>query len=415
MNKLPSNTFCILPWMHINVWPNGDAHHCCLGDWKNPMGNLRDGTPDDIVNNDAYKKLRLQLLSGEKPKSCMRCFEREDVGISSMRNHHNEYFESSITGAIDNTQLDGTVDNFKFEYWDFRFSNLCNMKCRMCGSGFSSMWYDDEIELSKQNDKLWPVYAQRRVMNAQDAADFNTKAWIDEKINDVKYVYFAGGEPLIMDEHYYILQQLIDAGRTDVRIRYNTNLLKLHFKHYDLVEMWSKFDFVQVNASIDDIGARAEYIRAGTVWNDIENNLQRLTNTSVKLLIDCTTQAMNVLTLPDLYARLRELGIPANRIMLHNILQQPESFNVKILSHELKNKAKQGLYDYANVLPEHEKTVMLQQIAPLIEFMYTDTHTDENSLREHFKVKQTALDALRKENFTDVFPHLEEWYNGILV
>ena len=93
---------------------------------------------------------------------------------------------------------------------------------------------------------------------------------------------------------------------------------------------------------------------------------------------------MNVLTLPDLYARLRELGIPANRIMLHNILQQPESFNVKVLSHELKNKAKQGLYDYANVLPEHEKTAMLQQIAPLIDFMYTDTHTDENSLRGHF-------------------------------
>ncbi len=415
MNKLPSDTYCVLPWLHANIWPSGDVHHCCLGDWQNPMGNLRDGKPDDIVNNDAYKKLRLQLLSGEKPKSCMRCFEREDVGAISMRNHHNEYFKDSIPGAINNTRSDGTVDDFKFEYWDFRFSNLCNMKCRMCGSGFSSMWYDDEIELNKQDDKIWSVQTNKRVMNAQDSANFDTKSWIDEKINDVKYVYFAGGEPLIMEEHYYILQKLIDAGRTDVRIRYNTNLLKLHFKHYDLVEMWSKFDFVQVNASIDDIDARAEYIRSGTVWNNIENNLQRLHNTNVRLLIDCTTQAMNVLTLPELYTRLKEIGIPANRVMLHNILQQPQSFNVTVLSDDLKNKAKQGLYDYANALPESEKTIMIQQIAPLIEFMYAEVNTDKNSLRQQFKIKQTSLDILRKEKFTDVFPHLQEWYNGISV
>jgi sulfatase maturation enzyme AslB (radical SAM superfamily) len=277
------------------------------------------------------------------------------------------------------------------------------------------MWYDEEIELSKQGDGLFQLQASKKVMNAQDDADFDAKSWIDEKINDVKYVYFAGGEPLIMDEHYYILQKLIDAGRTDVRIRYNTNLLKLHFKHYDLVEMWSKFDFVQVNASIDDIGARAEYIRAGTVWNDIENNLQRLQNTNVRLLIDCTTQLMNVLTLPKLYERLKELGVPGNRIMLHNILQQPESFNVKVLTPELKDKAKQQLFDYANSLPDKEKTIMLEQIKPLIEFMYTETHANRNSLRRQFRRKQTALDNLRKENFTDVFPHLEEWYNGIPV
>jgi len=401
--------------MHINFWPNGDVHHCCLGDWRNPMGNLRDGKPDEIINNDAYKKLRLQLLAEEKPKSCMRCFEREDVGANSMRIHHNEFFQDSIPSVLENTHSDGKVDNFKFEYWDFRFSNLCNMKCRMCGSGFSSMWYDEEIELSKQGDGLFQLQASKKVMNAQDDADFDAKSWIDEKINDVKYVYFAGGEPLIMDEHYYILQKLIDAGRTDVRIRYNTNLLKLHFKHYDLVEMWSKFDFVQVNASIDDIGARAEYIRAGTVWNDIENNLQRLHKTNVRLLIDCTTQLMNVLTLPKLYKRLKELGVPGNRIMLHNILQQPESLNVKVLTPELKDQAKQGLYDYANSLPDKEKTIMLEQIKPLIEFMYTETHANRNSLRRQFRRKQTALDNLRKENFTDVFPHLEEWYNGIPV
>ena len=414
-SDIPSDTFCVLPWMHVNFWPSGDVHHCCMGDWRNPMGNLSEGSPDEIVNNERYKELRLKFLNNEKPASCMRCFEREDYGVQSMRQHHNDYFASSIPEVLANTHEDGFVDNFKFEYWDFRFSNLCNMKCRMCGSGFSSQWFDDEVELFKRYGTA--VHASKRVMNAKDKSTVDVESWIDEKIDDVKYCYFAGGEPLIMDEHYYILQRLLDANRTDVKLRYNTNLLKLNFKHFDLIEMWSKFDSVQINPSLDDIGARAEYIRKGTVWNDIEENLVKLLSAkNISIAIECTTQAMNVLTLPEFITRLSELGISPNKIMLHNILQQPQFMSVKVLSDELKQQVEHKLSAFVSTIEnEFIRNDLAAKFQKVIKYMNETTDIDVVELQKEFKIKQIKLDTIRNESFVSVFPHLEEWYNEISV
>lgn len=414
-SDIPSDTFCVLPWMHVNLWPSGDIHHCCLGDWNNPMGNLSDGAPDEIVNNDRYKQLRLKFLNNEKPDSCVRCFEREDYGMTSMRQHHNDYFASSIPDVLKKTQPDGFVDNFKFEYWDFRFSNLCNMKCRMCGSGLSSQWFDDELELFKLYNT--PVHASKRVMNAQEKSQIDIKKWIDEKINEVKYCYFAGGEPLIMDEHYYILQRLIDENRTDVELRYNTNLLKLNFKNFDLIEMWEKFDSVQVRPSLDDIGARAEYIRKGTVWNDIEKNLVKLASVkNISIAIECTTQAMNIFTLPEFITRLSELGISSNRIMLHNILQYPQFMSVKVLSNELKQQAEHKLSAFVSTIEnESIRDDLADKFQKIINYMNETTDIDVTHMQKEFKIKQKKLDVIRNESFVDVFPHLKEWYDEISV
>lgn len=421
MNKLPSNTFCILPWIHANFWPNGDVHHCCLGDWREPMGNLSEDVPDNIVNNDNFKKLRLKMLNGEQPSSCSRCFERENNGIVSMRQHHNDRFSESIPEVIDNTHRDGHVDDYKFKYWDFRFSNLCNMKCRMCGSGFSSLWYDDEVQLKQMyNDNT--LMPKDRVLNSADVSKTELKKWITEKIDDVEYCYFAGGEPLIMDEHYFILQQLVDANKSNVVIRYNTNLLKLKFKKYDLVDMWSFFKRVQVNASIDDIGNRAEYIRSGTVWDDVQENIIKLKKTNVILNIECTTQLMNVLYIPQLYDRMLQLGIQPQNILLHNILQTPNSYSIKILSDELKSQVTDNFDNYIkklqrnvslNTMKKETVDLVRERFDSVVSFMYDIDGHDIPVLQQQFKLKQYRLDTIRNEDFVTVFPELKEWYNGI--
>lgn len=411
----PSETFCVLPWLHVNLWPSGDVHHCCLAEKDNAMGQLSTATPDQIVNNKKYKDLRLKMLKGEKPFSCMRCFEREDHNIVSMRQHHNDFFQDRIDSVLSKTQPDGHVDDFKFEYWDFRFSNLCNMKCRMCGSHFSSQWYDEEVELVRRgnlNSKSYPV-ASHRLMNAQDTSSFDIIEWIDSKIDDVKYIYFAGGEPLIMDEHYYILQKLIEKDRRDVKIKYNTNLLKLRFKQHDLLDMWSNFNDIQVSASIDDIDARAEYIRKGTVWKDIENNLQQLNTTNVKLHIECTTQILNVLNLPKLFERLQTIGIPSYSIMLHNVLQSPEHYTVKVLSDELKQQVKNQFEDCLNTLEHKERAILEPKLKNILDYMYDMNNFDRQEQQRRFKKRTQQMDNLRQENFNKVFPELEEWYNGI--
>ena len=126
-------------------------------------------------------------------------------------------------------------------------------------------------------------------MNAQDNGSFDIIEWIDSKIDDVKYIHFAGGEPLIMDEHYYILQKLIEKDRTDVKIKYNTNLLKLRFKQHDLLDMWSNFNDIQVSASIDDIDARAEYIPKAQYGK----TLKTIYNNSTQPMSNCTLNAQH--------------------------------------------------------------------------------------------------------------------------
>ena len=409
-----SETFCVLPWLHLHFHPDGQVHHCCLSHKESAMGNLSDGSPDEIINNQNYKNLRLKLLNNEKPDSCVRCFEREQYNVKSMRQHHNEYFSEDIDQLINNTNTDGSINKATFKYWDFRFSNLCNMKCRMCGTGFSSLWFDDEVELERRG--IGKTSIGKRVVNSQEKSQVNLKEWVDSKIQDVEYCYFAGGEPLIMEEHYYILKKLIDHKRFDVKIRYNSNLLKLNFKDFDLVDMWKRFDLVQMNASIDDIENRAEYIRKGTKWRDIENNIKRLLDTNIRLNVDCTTQAMNVLTLPELFQRLHEIGLPLTKVQLHNLLQFPRSFTVKILSDELKQQVEHKLLNYANTHSTYIQDDLTTKFKTVFEYMNDmQNFSDVENLRTQFKIKQNALDELRKEKFTDVFPHLKEWYDAIPV
>tara|TARA_B100001173_G_scaffold311995_1_gene331165 strand:+ start:945 stop:2183 length:1239 start_codon:yes stop_codon:yes gene_type:complete len=409
-----SETFCVLPWLHLHFHPNGQVHHCCLSFKESPMGNLMDGSPDEIINNENFKKLRLQLLNNEKPYSCTRCFEREQYNVTSMRQHHNQHFSKDIPQLIDDTNTDGSLNKVNFKYWDFRFSNLCNMKCRMCGSVFSSLWYDDEIELKRRG--RGSVSVEKRVVNSQEKSQVNLKEWVDNKIEDVEYCYFAGGEPLIMEEHYYILKKLIEHKRFDVKIRYNSNLLKLHFRDFDLVELWRKFDTVQMNASIDDIELRAEYIRKGTRWNEIEENIKRLQDTNIIFQIECTTQAMNVLTLPELLTRLNQLGVESYSVQFHNLLQYPRSFTVKILSDELKQQVEQKLANYITTQPEHIQNNLKPKFQTIIDYMNDMQNFDDvEDLRRQFKLRQNALDDIRQEKFTTVFPHLKEWYDAIPV
>ena len=131
---------------------------------------------------------------------------------------------------------------------------------------------------------------------------------------------------------------------------------------------------------IDDIDARAEYIRKGTVWKDIENNLQQLNTTNVKLHIECTTQILNVLNLPKLFERLQTIGIPSYSIMLHNVLQSPEHYTVKVLSDELKQQVKNQFEDCLNTLEHKERAIPEPKLKNILDYMYDmNNFIDKNS------------------------------------
>ena len=405
----PSKTFCILPWIHLNLWPSGDVHACCLGDWENPIGNVKDNTLVELANSDAMKNMRKQMLSGEAPAQCDRCFDRERMNIVSFRQSKNNIFKHRITEAIANTNDDFSLREVNFRYWDFRFSNLCNMKCRMCGSGFSSLWYDDEIAMGNK------AHVSKRVVNANEYSKQDLLEFVDQHIHEVEFIYFAGGEPLIMDEHYYILEKLIELGRTDVILRYNTNGLKLKFKNHDLLDLWSNFNIVNVSFSADSFGSRAEYIRHGTRWNIIKKNIELLAKIkNISLNIEVTTGLFNIYTLPEFFDELLKLGVTVDQIHTHNVLQTPLYYHSAILNDADKANivAKFNAYVENFSGSDRDRNNLKEKFKSIVTNMNKNIE-NLNYWRESFLEKTSMLDKIRNEEFLTTFPELESFYNSV--
>ena len=405
----PSKSFCIIPWIHIHHWPNGNVYQCCITDMRNVAGNLQDNTMDEIWNNDHYKKLRLDLLDGKKPKSCMKCYEQEDKGIRSFRVNANWTFDHHLYPKAEETNPDGSLDKMDLIYWDFRFSNLCNMKCRMCGGHLSHLWHEDEKKLYKRTSE------NSAIVHVNDFSKQDIKKVIDSNLHMVEEVYFAGGEPLIMDEHYYILEQLIVKGRKDVKIRYNTNFMKLNYKKWKCVDLWKHFDLVQIMASIDDIGPRAEYIRKGTRWDKIEENFAEVLKHKdiVQLNVSPTIQLLNVWHMPEYVEKMFELGLKINNLHISNVLTNPDWYHIKTMPTELKHTVHQKLDahldKYKNDKDIYEKLEWYyKSIKDYLWTEFPDNH--KHNVHRDFLRITNKLDEIREEDFLETFPELAPHY-----
>lgn len=407
-----SNTFCIIPWVHLHTWPNGKVFPCCLADSNHPIGNLKDNTLEEIWNSPDLKKIRTELLSGEKPPVCSRCYMQEDMGTQSFRTSSNYHWEHHIENALETTDEDGTNHNFKLNYWDFRFSNVCNLKCRMCGPELSSSWYDDQIKMYGSST------TPRALIHTNDVSLEDLMIYTDRFINDVEEIYFAGGEPLIMEEHYKILEMLIAAGNTKCRIRYNTNFSSLKFKKWDLIELWKPFikynpDNVRVFASLDAIGEVAEYSRKGTKWPAIEANIKRLHENNMTIWTSTTVSIFNIFELPKFVNRMFELGIPMDKMQMNNVLTFPDYYCINILPKELKEGVVITLDSH---IREIQNTVDYEHIKRYYDvikkYLYRPLERPIEVLYEDFKRHTAVKDEVRGESFINTFPYYKEWYEG---
>ena len=374
---------------------------------NNVVGNLKDNTLEELFNSEYMRELRLDLLNNKKPHSCVKCYEQEDNGIRSFRKNANWTFDHHLFEKAKQTNPDGSLDKMELVYWDFRFSNLCNMKCRMCGGHLSSMWHEDEKLLYKQ------VSEQQAIVNVSDHSKDDIKALIDQQIPYVEEVYFAGGEPLIMDEHYYILEKLIEAGRSDVKLRYNTNLLKLRYKKWDTVELWKHFDFVQVMASIDDIDERAEYVRKGTRWDAIENNMRELLQYKdvVQLNVSPTIQLLTVWNIPNYVDRMFEIGLTIHNMHISNVLTHPDWYHMNTMPAELKREVEQRLHEHSSKFEDSIREKLEWYYKSIISYLWTEQPEDmKKKTHRDFMRITNRLDEIRGENFLNTFPELESHY-----
>ena len=412
------STMCLLPFMHLHTWPAGQVFPCCVYDSQHPIGNMNKASLEDIWNNDEMKTLRKQLVEGEVPTNCRRCFQREDEGITSFRLARNQqYFSQDIANVVHKSiENNYEVKDFNLYYWDFRNTNLCNMTCRTCGPELSSKWHEDFKAIHgayRHPDKNGLVEAHGKPL--KEIYDI-----IDRDVDKVTHVYFAGGEPLINDMHYYILDKLIEHERFDVVISYNTNLLHLQYKKYDLIEMWNQFYKVEVWGSLDAIGSRAEYIRQGTNWPRVETNLKTMLQQSSNIDFKVTPviSLLNVLHMPDFISYMMDLGLECWQIYMGNILLDPLAYHLSMLPGSLKTQVRESYAEFLISLKNKgygEKTIAYYRdsFAGIINYLSVDIGDQESRKRnaQNFIYLTETLDRVRKENFSDIFPELKDYWD----
>ena len=394
---IDSENFCMLPWMHLHAFPDGRAYPCCFALDKLHVGNVNEQSMEEVFNGDKMKQMRLNMLANKKSRECAKCYDQEDSGFFSLRLSSNKHFGHNIS-MTENTKPDGTAD-FIIKYWDIRFSNLCNMACRSCGTWFSSNWYEDHKKLTGAP----PNHA--KIMKAGRSGNDIWEQLL-EQFDHVEQFYFAGGEPIIMEEHLRILKELDKRKMYHVRLIYNTNFSKSKFKGTDIFELWNKFDSVSIGASLDAMGPRAELMRKGTVWEETVANRKRMLEVcpQVDFYISATVGLSNCLHVTDFHKDWVEQG-----------LIKPQDFNFNLLQYPM--------WQRMDLLPQNEKEKVTAKYKEHIAWLKSQDHLtraskgfesaldwmnkkDMTRMLPTFVGETRKYDKIRDENFTDVFP---EW------
>ena len=393
-----SENFCMLPWTHLHGWPDGRAYPCCLAKAEHPVGNFKEQTMLEVWNAEDMREMRRNMLEDKPCRQCGACYEQEAAGFASMRNNSNKSF-GHLINEVDQTLEDGTHPEMKYRYWDVRFSNICNLKCRSCGSIFSSRWYDDDV-------KLWGKPLRPRVQFA-GRTDMDIWEQMQPHVPFLEQIYFAGGEPLIMEEHNRILNMLIETGNTKVRLIYNTNLTELRFKKENVIDLWKHFPQVCVAASLDDMGDRAAVIRSGTDWPQVEQNIRDIKRECphIDFMISPTLSLMNIWNFTTFHRYMVEQGFIQPKDFNLNMLQGPDHYRIDALPIDVKLKFKKQFEDHLEWLrpldPLHRATGGFEAA---IKFMMG---TDNSQLLPKFWYAVADLDWSRKEKLIDVVPELE--------
>ncbi len=398
---IDSKTFCMMPWLHLHAFPDGRAYPCCFALDQYPVGDLNKDSMETVFNSKDMKKMRLNMLDDKPSRQCTKCYDQEKSGFFSLRLSSNKHFGHNI-GMVDNTKGDGSADCI-IKYWDIRFSNLCNMACRSCGTWFSSNWYEDHKKLTGKP----PDHA--KIMRVGRTADDIWEQML-KQFDHVEQFYFAGGEPLIMEEHYRILKELDKRKMYHVRLIYNTNFSKLKFKDLDVLELWNKFDSVSVGASLDAEGKRGEFMRKGTVWEDTVANRKKMLEIcpQVDFYISSTVGLINALHIVDFHRNWTDQGLLKPQDFNFNLLQYPFWQRIDLLPNAYKQKVKEKYEKHLEWLrPQDHLTRATKGFESGLDYMM---RRDNFTHFYKFKEGMQKLDAIRNENILEVFPELEELY-----
>ena len=391
--NIPHNKFCVLPWVSLEASPIGTVRPCCLADDEivDNNGNkfeLLSAKLADIQNSNHMTALRQQFLDGKQPQTCRKCWNEERAGRTSKRMHTLDRMKHM------NISSEWTADAKPLMFLDLKLGNICNLKCRICGSWSSSQFATEEInQLPREEQKKSHAYTMLR---AGAWPKENESFWkqIDGCLNDIRYIEFTGGEPFMIEQHFDMLQGIVDRGIAhQVEIHYNTN--GTHYPEH-AIEIWRHFKTVEIAFSIDDLGARFEYQRSNAVFAEVEQNLGRFRllreqYSNIQLQCCSTVNVFNVRYIDQLANWIATQGFD---FVYWNMMHDAWYFSIATLPESAKSEIILHL-ESANVPSQWR-----DEFDRICDFMRRGASTDGFMLR----MKVRDLDRKRGQNLAAVEP-----------
>jgi MoaA/NifB/PqqE/SkfB family radical SAM enzyme len=395
--NIPQPKFCVLPWISLEASPIGTVRPCCLADDEivDDQGNkfsLMTADFAEIQNSKHMRKLRNEFLSGQTPQTCRKCWNEESAGRTSKRMHTLDRLKHIL---LDQSW---TEDAKPLMFLDLKLGNICNLKCRICGSWSSSTFAVEEIAHDSSVDRKKNFHYQ--MLKAGAWPRENQQFWnqIDESLNDIRYIEFTGGEPFMIEEHFDMLQGIVDRGIAhQVEIHYNTNGTQYPAR---AEEIWQHFRTVEIAFSIDDVNERFEYQRTNAVWNNVVENIALFKNMQTRLrnirLQVCTT--VNVFNVYYIEEVANWIDQQQFDFVYWNIMHDAWYFSVSTLPETAKSAITQRL---------QQARISLQnqiEFQGIVDFMNGGASTDGRVLRMQIE----TLDRRRNQSLCKVSPEFAE-------
>ena len=400
MDNLKLKKLCPLPWLHFSAHLDATMRICCNTDGPgfvldNNGKTIKVGSVNDVneyFNLDYYKNIRSQMLKGEEPEQCRKCYQVEKHGGQSVRQGYlslysdNEVFLESVEKTnVDTGEIIPTIQSM-----DFSLSNACNLKCIMCSPSASYIIKSDYDKLNLEYSKEFAEGAHKNWKNLAGLEKI-----IPQFAPTMRDFLTTGGEPFLNDEHFKILELLVASGHSgQVNLSYHTNCT---VKSERLFEIWNHFKSVSLHLSIDAFGPLNEYIRFKTKWNDVTENVKIMTaHPKTSCEIHSTINALNIFNLPEFYEWIKTVpGIPS--LPFHIWMDQPEWLRMDVLPPELLAQALINLTEYFSketVEADDNERVRRQQILSYIQ-RSMKSYQGEKMLND-FRVKIRQFEGLRK-------------------
>lgn len=393
--NLPHDKFCVLPWISLETSPIGTVRPCCLAeeeitDEYGVKFDLSTASFAGIQNSRYMQDLRQQFLDGKQPQTCRKCWREERSGRTSKRMHTLDRLKHMIPDQP------WTRDARPLMFLDLKLGNICNLKCRICGSWSSSTFAAEELnyELDKKASHHYVM------LRAGAWPRENQTFWseMDQVVDQIRYIEFTGGEPFMIQEHFDLLQRLVNRGLAgQIEIHYNTNGTQWPAQ---AEEIWRHFKTVEVAFSIDDVGARFEYQRSNAVWSEVVANIEKFRlmrdrMPNLQLQVCSTVNVFNVYYLEELA---QWIDTQSFDFVYWNMMHEAYYFSINTLPESAKQVLGTRLQQ-SRVSDRHQ-----QEFSRIVDFMNNGVSLDGFILR----MKVADLDRKRNQNLAQVEPEFAQ-------